>query len=136
MGFAAALFIGSIGLGLFLIYLALRPAHGGKGKARQTQALVPQKAVARQHSDGDFRQPELRSPRSVNRGEQESVDDPQHAKLMRELQHFVYTAAERYKLPALPVAVTQALGLMQKESLDLREICRVLSTDVALAAVS
>jgi len=133
MDFAAAFLIGSVGLGVFLIYLALRPAHGGKGKARQTQPVVPQKAVTRQHSGEDFRQPELPPPTSVSRGEQESFADPQQAKLMRQLQHFVYTVAEHYKLPVLPVAVTQALGLIQKESLDLREICRVLSTDVALA---
>jgi len=134
MDFAAAFLIGSVGLGVFLIYLALRPAHGGKGKARQTQPVVPQKAVTRQHSGEDFRQPELPPLRSVSRGEQESYVDPQQAKLMRQLQHFVYTVAEHYKLPVLPVAVTQTLALIQKESLDLREICRVLSTDVALAS--
>ena len=134
MDFAVAFVIGSVGLGLFLIYLALRPAHGGKEKAQQTQPVAPQKAVTQQHSP---------AARSASKGEQESFnpdvlqvesDHPQQAKLMRELQHFVYTVAEHYKLPALPVAVTQTLGMIQKESLDLREICRVLSTDVALAS--
>ena len=137
MDFAAAFFIGSVGLALFLIYLALQPAQGGKRKAQQSQPVVPQKAVTQQHSS------ESPVPRSFSKNEQESFnadilhvesDDPQQTKLMRELQHFVYTVAEHYKLPALPVAVTQALGLIQKESLDLREICRVLSTDVALAS--
>lgn len=41
---------------------------------------------------------------------------------------------ERHKLPPLPAVITTVLRLVEDPDLDIRELCRVLSDDVALAS--
>ncbi len=141
MELTTALVFGCMALGLWLLYVALRSGPETAGEKQPThigitpatfeglsgEDVLQQKPVQKSHGDTD---------------EQESLDalilrlestDPQQAELMRQFRHFVDAVAEQYKLPPLPVAVTQALRLIRQELLDIREICRVLSADAALA---
>src|SRR5262249_24436814 len=142
MELTTALVFGCMALGLWLLYVALRSGPETAGEKQPTHigikpatfeglsdedVLQSQKPVQKRHGDTD---------------EQECLDalilrlestDPQQAELMRQFRHFVDAVAEQYKLPPLPMAVTQALRLIRQELLDIREICRVLSADAALA---
>src|SRR5882672_4740414 len=144
MELTTALVFGCMALGLWLLYMALRSRPEAAGEERPTHIATTQALTTFEGlDDGDVLQSQQHVQKShVDADEQESLDalilrlestDPQQAELMRQFRHFVDAVAEQYKLPPLPVAVTQALRLIRQEFLDIREICRVLSVDAALA---
>src|ERR1044071_7543883 len=142
MELTTALVFGCMTLGLWLLYVALRSRPEATGE-EQPVHIVTTPAAFEGLSDEDVLQSQKPVQKShVDTDEQESLNalilrlestDPQQAELMRQFRHFVDAVAEQYKLPPLPIAVTQALRLMRQESLDIREMCRVLSADAALA---
>src|SRR5262245_57342756 len=139
MELTTALVLGCVALGLWLLYVALRSKPEAAGKDQPIHMTTTFEGL----DDGDILQSQKHVQKShVGTDEQESLDAltlrvaitaPQQADLMRQFRHFVDAVAEQYRLPPLPVAVTQALRLIRQEFLDIREICRVLSADAALA---
>lgn len=61
---------------------------------------------------------------AINRNENSARDNVR--KYFREVM-------EKYKLPPLPIVASKVLGMAENPDLNIREICRVLSDDAALA---
>src|SRR5215813_10888362 len=122
MELTTTIVLGCMVLGLSLLYMALRPKpEGGEVRKQKIQiSQLQESTVVEERCIEDSPQPERYLSNSPNDAEQESLDavisrlantDPQQAELMRQFRQFVDAVAEQYKLPPLPLAVTQALRL-------------------------